>query len=79
MFVEISFTMYQIILLLIGFLLGIIFRTYVHAASISSLQLYKEVCAFYFKLKGNKIFKSVFNIIVGVLIGLGILNILRYL
>jgi len=79
MFVEMSFTMYQIVLLLIGFLLGIIFRTYVHVVSISSLQLYKEVYAFYFKLKGNKIFKSVFNIIVGVLIGLGILNILRYL
>jgi hypothetical protein len=79
MFVEISFIMYQIILLLIGFLLGIIFRTYVCAASISSLQLYKEVCAFYSKLKSNKIFRSIFNIIVGILIGLGILNILRYL
>ena len=75
MFVEISFTMYQIILLLIGFLLGVILEIHTR----SSLQLYKKVCAFYYKLKGNKIFKSVFNIIVGVLIGLGILNILRYL
>jgi len=79
MIVEISFTMYQIILLLIGFLLGVIFRMYVCAASISSLQLYKEVHTFYSKLKGNKIFGPVFRIIVGVLIGLGILNILRYL
>jgi hypothetical protein len=79
MFVEISFTMYQVILLLIGFLLGIIFRTYAGSTLISSLQLYKEICAFYFKLKSNKIFRSFFNIIVGVLIGLGILNIFRYL